>query len=140
MGQIEYIMDCEGIDWQALNDLLLEDDFHNGRTVEQHRLSFENSYAVVIAQDGEQIVGTARILSDGVCNAYLVDVWTYSPYRGRGIAKQMLALLEAKLAGQHIYLQADDAVDFYLKLDYRKRPLGLEKVVGEWLQNETRDR
>ena len=32
----------------------------------------------------------ARLLSDGVCNAYLVDVWTMSVYRRQGIASRMI--------------------------------------------------
>lgn len=139
MTAIKYKTDCQGVDWQQMNDILLEDNFHNGRTVAQHRISFENSYAVVIAYDGDNIIGTARALSDGVCNAYVVDVWTYSPYRGYGVASTMMSMLADKLQGQHIYLQADDAYDFYLKIGFRERPYGLEKVAGQWLQNETRD-
>lgn len=136
---IKYKTDCEGVDWQQMNDILLKDDFHNGRTIEQHRLSFENSYAVVIVYDGDNIIGTARALSDGVCNAYIVDVWTYSPYRKHGIASNMMAMLADKLQGQHIYLQADDAYNFYLKIGYQERPYGLEKIAGDWLQNDSRD-
>lgn len=139
MTAISYKTDCSAVNWQQLNDILLEDNFHNGRTVEQHRLSFENSYAVVFAYDEDRIVGTARALSDGVCNAYVVDVWTYSPFRKHGIATTMMSMLAEKLDGQHIYLQADEASGFYLKIGYTHRPIGLQKIVGRWLQNETRD-
>ena len=113
---------------------LAADDFDNGRTPEQLRESFANSHTSVVAYDGERIVGTARVLSDGVCNAYVVDVWTLSAYRGRGVARRMMGRLEEGLRGQHVYLFSDDAVEFYKKLGYREQPTGLSKVIGEWLR------
>src|SRR5829696_2501291 len=89
------------------------DDFDNGRTPEQLRVSFERSHVAVVAFDGETIVGTARALSDGVCNAYVIDVWTFTPYRRRGVARAMLAALESRLRGQHVYLFTESAADFY---------------------------
>lgn len=113
---------------------LAADDFDNGRTPEQLRESFANSQRAVVAYDGGRIVGTARVLSDGVCNAYVVDVWTLSAYRGRGVARRMMGRLEEGLRGQHVYLFSDDAVELYKKLGYREQPTGLSKVVGEWLR------
>ena len=80
------------------------------------------------------MAGTARALSDGVCNAYIVDVWTRSDLRRRGIARAMLSQLESRLSGQHIYLFSDDMAHVYRACGYRDRPIGLEKVVGTWLQ------
>ncbi len=119
-----------------MNATLARDNFDNGRTPEQLRRSFENSYAGVIACDGERIIGTARVLSDGVCNAYVVDVWTLSEYRRRGVARTMLRMLEAVLEGQHVYLFTDEAMAFYKKLGYDEQPTGLSKVVGRWLRRE----
>lgn len=136
--KITYQMDCTGIDWQALNRRLAADDFDNGRTAAQLRLSFQHSQRVVFACAGDEVIGTARALSDGVCNAYVVDVWTYSPYRKRGIARHMMELLAERLEGQHIYLFTDDAEEFYVKLGYARQGVGLGKVSGRWLQNATR--
>ncbi len=46
----------------------------------------------------------------------------------------MLAQLEARLSGQHVYLFSDDMAHVYRACGYRERPVGLEKVVGTWLQ------
>ena len=131
-----YKTDLEGIDWVALKALLEEDDFDNGRTPEKLQQSFENSQAVVFALDGERVIAKARALSDGVCNAFVVDVWTYSPYRNQGIASAMMARLMEKLPGQHVYLFTDDAEAFYKKLGFRRQGIGLFKIVGRWLVNE----
>lgn len=132
---ITYTRSLEGVDWDALRATLIDDDFHNGRTPEQLHASFANSAGVILAMDGDHVIGTARVLSDGICNAYVVDVWTHSDYRGRGIGTAMMRHLLEPLQGQHVYLFTDDAEEFYLKLDFRPRGLGLETVVGTWLVN-----
>jgi GNAT superfamily N-acetyltransferase len=136
LGEITYQTDLRDVDWARMKTLLTEDDFDNGRTPEQLRESFGNSHVAVVAYDGGRIVGTARALSDGVCNAYVVDVWTYTPYRKRGIARAMLEVLESRLRGQHVYLFTD-AVDFYRKSGFREKATGMCKVVGEWLRSES---
>lgn len=136
---ITYKMDMEGVDWNEMQRVLIADDFDNGRTPAQYRISFANSHAFVIAYDGAQLIGTARMLSDGVCNAYIVDVWTLSAYRNQGIARQMMQLLEEKAPGQHICLWTDTAMNFYERIGYRRTDSALyEKVIGRWLQNDTR--
>lgn len=133
---ITYRYHTENIDWEALRLILIEDQFHNGRTAEQYRLSFVNSTAAVLAFDGERIVGTARMLSDGVCNAYIIDVWTLHTYRKQGIARHMLEYLEEQAKGQHIALWTDDAQIFYEHTGYDHSSSTLyEKVVGTWLDN-----
>ena len=48
-------------------------------------------------------------------------------------------MLLAAVPGQHVYLQTDDAFGFYKKLGFVEQPKGMRSVVGEYLQNETRD-
>jgi ribosomal protein S18 acetylase RimI-like enzyme len=135
-GGITYETNLGGVDWAEMKATLAADDFDNGRTPEQLRASFEQSYAAVIAYDGGRIVGTVRVLSDGVCNAYVVDVWTLTAYRRRGIARRMMQTLEARLGGQHVYLFTDTAADFYKRLGYKEQPTGMSKVVGVWLHSD----
>jgi predicted GNAT family acetyltransferase len=133
---VEYRLDLAGVDWQEIKRLLHEDDFDNGRTPEQLKLSFENSHAACVAYSGDQIVGTARLLSDGVCNAYLLDVWTRTGYRLHGIARGMMDAICEPLRGQHVYLQADDdVVEVYKRMGYRMQPNGMSKVIGSWLDS-----
>jgi predicted GNAT family acetyltransferase len=78
----------------------------------------------------------ARLLSDGVCNAYMVDVWKLSSYRRRGIASSMVRMLTGRVPGQHVGLQTDGAEQFYTSLGFRPQPSFMSLVVGEWLNNE----
>ncbi len=137
MSKIIYKADLSDVDWEQMKATLAADNFDNGRTADQLRASFTNSYAAVVAYDGDTIIGTARVLSDGVCNAYVVDVWTLSPYRHRGVARAMLASLETGLQGQHVYLFTDDAAEFYKQVGYKEQETtGMAKIVGKWLQND----
>jgi Acetyltransferase (GNAT) family. len=123
------------VDWAQAKADLIADDFDNGRSAEALRRSFENSQHVVVAVDGERVVGMARLLSDGVCNAYLLDVWTLSSHRRLGIASAMVRQLMAQVPGQHIALQTDDAQALYTSLGFRPQPELLSIVVGIWLDN-----
>ncbi|MBA3471413.1 MAG: GNAT family N-acetyltransferase [Herpetosiphonaceae bacterium] len=133
---ISYRQTLEDVDWEAMKAILQTDDFDNGRTPAQLATSFANSAGTCIVYADEQIIGTARVLSDGVCNAYVVDVWTLSSYRNQGIGRRMLDLLLADLQGQHVYLFTDDMVEFYQRVGFVQRGTGMERVVGEWLVNQ----
>ncbi len=142
MAEITYKMDCEGVDWQAMKHALVADDFDNGRTPAQLEKSFRNTAVVVIAYAGDpyagkRIIGTARALSDGVCNAYIVDVWTDTPFRRQGVARTMIKLLLERLPGQHVFLWTDDAQEFYKRIGFDEcNCVGLQTVAGQWLVNE----
>ena len=124
-----------GIDWTTVKAHLAADDFDNGRTPAALRRSFVQSQHVAIARDGDRVVGMARMLSDGVCNAYLLDVWTASTFRRRGIASSMIRFLADQVPGQHIGLQTD-ADAFYASLGFREQPTFMSLVVGTWLSND----
>jgi GNAT superfamily N-acetyltransferase len=126
----------EGVDWDAAKADLAADDFDNGRSAAALRRSFEASQHVAMAWDGDVLIGMARLLSDGVCNAYLVDVWTRSSHRRQGIASAMVRSLLAAVPGQHVGLQTDDMGPFYERLGFRPQPEFWATVVGAWLENE----
>ena len=126
----------DGIDWAAAKADLTADDFDNGRSPEALRRSFAQSQHVAFARDAERVVGMARLLSDGVCNAYLVDVWTQSAYRRRGIAAALVRMLLEQVPGQHVGLQTNDAQPLYESLGFRPQPEFWSRVVGTWLDNE----
>jgi GNAT superfamily N-acetyltransferase len=126
----------DGVDWTQAKADLAADAFDNGRSPEALHRSFAQSQHVVIARDDDRVVGMARLLSDGVCNAYLLDVWTASSRRGQGIASSMVRSLADRVPGQHIGLQTDDAEGFYASLGFRPQPAFMSMVIGEWLDND----
>ena len=127
----------EGVDWAEAKAVLAADDFDNGRSPGALRRSFEASQHVAIAWDDSLLVGMARLLSDGVCNAYLVDVWTRSSHRRQGIGSAVVRSLLERVPGQHVGLQTDDMAAFYAGLGFRPQPEFLALVVGKWLENSS---
>lgn len=126
----------DGIDWEQAKADLAADRWDNGRSAAALRRSFEQSQHVAFARDGDRVVGMARLLSDGVCNAYLVDVWTMSAYRRQGIASRMIRRLLDEVPGQHVGLQTDDAPELYRSLGFDPQPEFWSQVVGTWLGND----
>ena len=133
---MEFDSSLEGIDWAQAKADLAGDDFDNGRSPDALRRSFVRSQHVAFARDGGRVVGMARLLSDGVCNAYLLDVWTFSPYRRRGIASTLVRMLMEQVPGQHIGLQTDEAQGLYAALGFGPQPDFMSIVVGRWLDND----
>ncbi len=136
---IEYRRDLESVDWDSLNRELMADNFHNGRTTIQLRMSFENSTHVAMGFDGNRCIANGRLLSDRVGNAYVIDVWTLSAYRRQGIGHQIMQMLVDAVPGQHIYLQTDDAIRFYERLGFARQPEGMSRISGVYLQNASRE-
>jgi predicted GNAT family acetyltransferase len=126
----------ERVDWVQAKADLSADDFDNGRSPDALRRSFGQSQHVAFAWVDGSLVGMARMLSDGVCNSYLLDVWTKASLRRRGIATAMVEHLATAVPGQHIGLQTDDARDFYAGLGFRLQPQFMSRVVGRWLDND----
>jgi ribosomal protein S18 acetylase RimI-like enzyme len=126
----------EGIDWGQAKADLAADDFDNGRSPAALERAFRQSQHVAFARDDDRVVGMARLLSDGVSNAYLLDVWTASPYRRQGIASTLVGRLLEQVPGQHVGLQTDDAQAFYDRLGFRAQPEFRSFVVGSWLDND----
>jgi len=132
--EVIYKTDLGNVDWQEMKSTLAIDQFDNGRSPSQLQESFTNSFASVLAYSDNEIVGTARVLSDGICNAYIVDVWTRTDHRRRGVASKMMGILLDQVPGQHVYLFTDQAVEFYETLGFKPQSIGMGKVVGKWLQ------
>jgi hypothetical protein len=123
----------DGVDWSALKAALAVDRFDNGRTPEEYRRSHENSHAVIFGRFGDEFVANGRILSDGVCNAYLVDIWTASPHRRRGVGRDVVKRLVATVPGQHVGLFTEDMQGFYETLGFRPQRGGMGRIIGSWL-------
>jgi GNAT superfamily N-acetyltransferase len=133
VADIVFSADLADVDWAALKQALADDDFDNGRSPEQYQRSHQNSHAVVFGRCDGEFVANGRILSDGVCNAYLVDIWTASAYRRRGIGREVVNRLLATVPGQHVGLFTDDMQQFYEALGFQPQAGGMSKIVGSWL-------
>jgi mannose-6-phosphate isomerase len=132
--------ELDRVDWVQAKADLTADDFDNGRSPSALERSFAVASFVALAWGCERLVGMARMLSDGVCNAYLLDVWTASSHRRRGIGSAMVGYLLDRVPGQHVGLQTDEAGAFYERLGFRPQREFYSAVVGRWLDNDANRR
>ncbi len=81
--------DKEKLDIPFIHSFLTNAYWSKGRTLEQVKKSIENSTCFGLYLNNEQI-GFARVLSDKVIFAYLMDVFIIEEQRGRGYSKYFL--------------------------------------------------
>jgi GNAT superfamily N-acetyltransferase len=90
---------------------------HRWRTAEQVRSQIHTAWRVVGAYDtasGAQ-AGFARALSDGICDAYLADVFVLPDHRGHGLGKAIVSAMVDQGPGAHLrwWLSTADAHGLY---------------------------
>lgn len=56
-----------------------------------------NSFAISAAFEGDRFIGSMRALSDGVSDAYLLDLVVHRDFRRRGIGRTILVNLAAAM-------------------------------------------
>lgn len=65
---IRLVTDKENVDYQAVADILDHFGLSHFDAATEEKI-FKNSYATAFIYDGNQVVGCARAISDGVCQA-----------------------------------------------------------------------
>jgi GNAT superfamily N-acetyltransferase len=87
---IEY-RDGHDVDLDQLEALFLSAGWpERARPREKLAALVAGSRFVVSAWEGAQLVGFARAISDGVCNAYVTTVAVLPGWRGRGIGREVV--------------------------------------------------
>ncbi|HEY1450622.1 MAG TPA: GNAT family N-acetyltransferase, partial [Solirubrobacteraceae bacterium] len=78
--------DRERIDVDAVHDFISTESYWGlGRAREPIVRAVAGSARVLGLYRGEQLIGFARAISDGITLAYLADVYVLAEYRGRGL-------------------------------------------------------
>ena len=103
----------------------IKDSYWGGyRTLEMTQKTIENSMCFgVYSKEGEQL-GFARVLTDKVVFAYLMDVMIFEPYKGKGLGKKLIRhiLDHPEIKEVHtVALKTKDAHELY-------KPFGFDKV------------
>ena len=90
-------------DFKALRDMAGWGDV----SLSKARQTIANSLRGVSAYDGKEAIGMARLIGDGVLNAYIQDVVIAPDYRGQGIGK---ALIQALIIDMRKFMPLDCTV------------------------------
>ncbi len=110
---IKYFTDLKKASFKQINDLL-ENAFHDKRDENVTKADFEKSQFYELAFDNDKLVGIARLLTDGVNEALLLNVAVDEKYRGLGIGKEIVNRLCEQAKGYDIFLHTHPgAVNFY---------------------------
>lgn len=119
--QIYISSDTEKLDLEFIHRNLNQTSWAKDRTIEEVKAIAENSLNFGI-YEGDQQLGYARLLTDYVFMAYLLDVFIAPEYRGRGLALRLMKhiLQDKRLQNIRIWrLGTDDAHGLYEKVGFR---------------------
>jgi N-acetylglutamate synthase-like GNAT family acetyltransferase len=114
--------DKSKLDIEVIQGFLSRSYWAKERTVEQIKRSIENSICFGVYFNNKQ-VGFARVLSDTVAFAYLMDVFILEEYRGKGFSKILLKEIlnyeELKSVAKW-FLATKDAHALYRQFDFKE--------------------
>ena len=108
----------ERLDHDVVWEYLSTDAYWNRwRRREDVELQFRSAWRVIGAyvEGGDELVGFARAVSDGVSDAYLADVYVAPSHRGRGVGGRMVeAMVEEGLGARfRWFLSTRDGQELY---------------------------
>ena len=133
---IEYKTGLSVIDWDSLIQMYKELDLVIGLAragkIKKIKRAFNNTFKIVTAWDGDEIVGAGRLISDGECYGWIHDVGVHPKYQkkgvGRGIMNELMNGNEHLLFG---LTSSFEAVEFYQELGFKKHKTALAKYPGK---------
>jgi ribosomal protein S18 acetylase RimI-like enzyme len=91
--------------------------------------AMERSWRVICAYHQGKLVGTGRVVSDGIINAYVCGLIVLPQYRSKGIGQEMLARLvkECEEAKLHIQLLAEkEKASYYVSHEFEQFAVGMK--------------
>ena len=132
---IEISKDKSRLDIKMIHEFLTETYWAKGRTVDQVKTSIEHCLCYGVYLENKQI-GFARIATDYVVFAYLMDVFILPEHRSKGYSKQLMTIINEAPSLQSCkvwMLKTSDAHKLYSQFGYTelKHP---EKVMERLLK------
>ena len=117
---IEISTDKTKLEVDVIHQFLVGTYWAKGRTLQEVKTSIEHCFCFGVYLDKKQI-GFARIATDYVVFAYLMDVFILPEYRGNGYSKLLMKAIndEDKLKNCKIWmLKTSDAHNLYRQFGY----------------------
>jgi ribosomal protein S18 acetylase RimI-like enzyme len=122
---IEYVTDPTGVGPEQLRGFFV--GWPNPPSPVRHLEILCSSSHVVLAREGERVVGFITAISDGVISAYIPLLEVVPEYQGRGIGAELVRRLLAQLGDLYMVdLCCDeDVVGFYERLGLHRWDAGM---------------
>lgn len=120
---VRYTTDLAGIEARHLRGFF--DGWSSPPDSDRHLAALRSAYRVVVALDGDRVVGFVNAIGDGVLSAFIPLLEVLSEYRGRGIGSELMRRMLAELEDiRAVDLCCDAELEGY----YRR--FGMEPVLG----------
>jgi ribosomal protein S18 acetylase RimI-like enzyme len=107
--------------------------WHHPPSPSKHLEILQGSSHVILAKDGERVIGFITAISDGVLSAYFPLLEVLPEYQGRGVGSELVQRMLAEL--DHLYM-IDLCCDESMRGFYEK--LGMKSVTGMIKRNHER--
>lgn len=123
---IEYTDSLDGVEPRHLTGFFV--GWPSPPSPEQHLQLLRGSAAVVLARDGEAVVGFVTAISDGILSASIPLLEVLPAYQGRGIGSELMRRILAALDGLYMVdLSCDAPLEpFYARLGFQR----LDRAMG----------
>jgi ribosomal protein S18 acetylase RimI-like enzyme len=129
MHEVIYAGTAEGVEAKELRDFFV--DWPRAPTPEQRLALLQGSDHVVVAREGDRIVGFVTAISDGVLSAFIPLLEVIPECQGRGIGSELMRRMLAVLGDLYMVDLCCDAglEPFYARLGLRvwDRGMGLRR-------------
>lgn len=125
---IKYIYSIKNINPDDLRGFF--EGWDNKPSREKHYKILSNSQYVILALDGEKVIGFINAVSDKVLSAYIPLLEVLPGYRGRGVGKELVSRM---LKALNDYYMIDLCCDANLAGFYSK--LGMSRITGMIIRN-----
>ncbi|MFE5321018.1 GNAT family N-acetyltransferase [Paenibacillus sp. NPDC056579] len=117
---------------QALFDLYDSVQWNEFLQLSKERLfqAIEQSWYAIHVYDDEKLIGTGRVISDGVINAVLCGIAVHPDYRRQGIGSDIVRGLVSKCRESRLHIQlfcTEDKADYYLHLGFETFAVGMKE-------------
>ena len=111
----------ERVDIDALYDMLRRSHWAKDRTREEVEQTVANSICFSLF-DGEEQIGFARVLTDRVAYAVILDMIIRDDFRGQGLGKWLMRCIfeHPEISALRQVLWTTDADNFYKKLGFQE--------------------
>lgn len=119
--ELEITTDRSRIDASVVHAILAETYWASSRTLSQTELCISNSTPFAVF-DGDELIGFARVISDRLTLAYLLDVYIVPSRRGTGLGTQLTELILTHpffASVQRWMLRTTDAQRLYSRFGFK---------------------
>jgi ribosomal protein S18 acetylase RimI-like enzyme len=120
---VRYTTDLAGIEARHLEGFF--DGWSSPPDPERHLAALHAAYRVVLARDGDRVVGFVNAIGDGFLSAFIPLIEVLPGYRGRGIGSELMRRMLVEL--EHLRT-VDLCCDAELEGYYRR--FGMEPILG----------